>query len=86
MVSEVPASGPSAVIAIGETKATFAQVGSDQLDRLEHLRSVLPAGSSDRRPKLLPFARSGFTPELRSQAAGRTDVELVDLERMYRGE
>jgi hypothetical protein len=36
-------------------------------------------------PKLLLFSRSGFTPGLREEADARPDVELVTLERVYRG-
>ncbi|MFC4058369.1 hypothetical protein ACFOWE_08690 [Planomonospora corallina] len=40
---------------------------------------------STSKEKLLLFARSGFTSELARTAAGRSDVELVDLGRMYSG-
>ncbi len=31
------------------------------------------------------FARNGFTPRLRDEAAASGDVELVDLPRLYTG-
>ncbi|MEV4567009.1 hypothetical protein AB0K12_24850 [Nonomuraea sp. NPDC049419] len=37
-------------------------------------------------PKLLLFARAGFTGELVEAARGRRDAELVDLHRLYAGE
>jgi hypothetical protein len=35
--------------------------------------------------KLLLFSRSGFTSDLTEEAAGRPDVELVGLARVYQG-
>jgi hypothetical protein len=35
---------------------------------------------------LLLFSRAGFTPALRRAADARTDVVLVDVERLYRGD
>lgn len=34
---------------------------------------------------LLLFSRSGFTKELRALAAGRADVQLIGLDRLYGG-
>ena len=36
-------------------------------------------------PRLLLFARNGFTPELTAAAAALNDVELIDLKRLYAG-
>lgn len=73
------------ILAIGEAKETNATVGQAQLRRLEHLRGLLPSSRVDQPPKLLLFSRSGFTSGLLEEANARPDVELVTLERIYRG-
>lgn len=73
------------IVAIGEAKATNAPVDTRQLRRLEHLRGLLPSDRVGQPPKLLLFSRSGFTSDLTEEAAGRPDVELVGLARVYRG-
>jgi uncharacterized protein len=67
-------------------KGTLVPMDVSQLQHLEHLRALLPDARIDRQPKLLLFARSGFTDDLVEAAQGRADVELVDLNRMYSGE
>lgn len=74
------------ITAIGEAKATCSPMDLPHLERLEHLRSLLPANRINRTPKLLLFARSGFTSALTELAARRADVELIDIHRLYRGE
>lgn len=73
------------IVAIGEAKATNAPVDTRQLRRLEHLRGLLPSDRVGQPPKLLLFSRSGFTSDLTEEAAGRPDVELAGLARVYRG-
>ncbi|KAB8184208.1 AAA family ATPase [Microbispora catharanthi] len=73
------------ITAIGEAKSTEAPVDVPQLERLEHLRGLLPAGKVGALPKLLLFARSGFSRALVRLADRRPDVELVDLGRLYGG-
>jgi uncharacterized protein len=73
------------VSAIGEAKATSAPVASGQLRRLEHLRGLLPSHRVDQPPKLLLFSRTGFTAGLTDEAAVRPDVELIGIDRLYRG-
>ncbi|WP_155369903.1 AAA family ATPase [Catellatospora vulcania] len=73
------------IIAIGEAKATTSPVGADELSRLDHLRTLLPADAAAPTPRLLLFSRSGFTPALKRTAGTRDDVELVDLARLYQG-
>ena len=73
------------IVAIGEAKATNAPVDTRQLRRLEHLRGLLPSDRVGQPPKLLLFSRSGFTSDLTEEAAGRPDVELAGLARVYQG-
>ena len=74
------------ITAIGEAKDTNAPVDIRQLRRLEHLRGMLPGSRVEQLPKLLLFSRTGFTPDLADESAGRPDIELVGLDRLYRGE
>ncbi|MFC7242961.1 ATP-binding protein [Catellatospora aurea] len=85
VVWETRSGHPDRIIAIGEAKATASPVGVDELHRLEHLRTLLPADAATPAPRLLLFARSGFTSALRRTASTRGDVELVDLARLYQG-
>lgn len=73
------------ITAIGEAKSTNAPVDMRQLRRLEHLRGLLPSARIDHQPRLLLFSRSGFTSDLHEEAAIRPDVDLIDLDRVYRG-
>ncbi len=74
------------ILAIGEAKATSSPVGNGELDRLDHIRRLLPSDRAGADARLLLLSRSGFTPELTRMASQRTDVELIDLNRMYWGE
>ncbi len=69
---------------VGEAKAY--QLGTDALARLDHL-TVLLAGRSgvtlSPTAKRLLFSAQGFTPELTAAGQTRTDLELVDLHRLY---
>ncbi len=85
VVAEKTSSGGSTIVAIGEAKGTTSSVGVHELARLDHLRQLLPADRVSRPPKLLLFARAGFTSDLMTAARHRDDVELVDLDRLYRG-
>ncbi|NJP89810.1 ATP-binding protein [Nonomuraea sp. FMUSA5-5] len=86
VVSETNASAPDRIIAIGEAKGTLSPMDVAQLQRLEHLRALLPDTQVEAPPKLLLFARAGFSDELARVARGRADVELVDLHRLYTGD
>lgn len=77
---------PTRLLAIGEAKATEKPVGDGELVRLEHLRELLPTDKVTGRVRLLLFSRSGFTRELRQGVASRDDIDLVDLDRLYRGD
>lgn len=82
--AEGPAVPPSerSVRAIGEAKAGEI-VGTERLRALENARAAL--GTRAAQARLLLFA-PGFTAGIRDEAAGRPDLELVDLERLYRGD
>ncbi|MEX0708322.1 MAG: ATP-binding protein [Woeseia sp.] len=69
------------ILAIGEAKAG-ERISARHLRRLEVARSLL--GPRARDAKLLLFA-AAFTADLVAVGAQRTDVELVDLERLYGG-
>src|SRR5262249_52901358 len=73
------------VIAVGEVKATRKVMSLAELHRLDHLRALLPAARVDAPPRLVLFSRSGFAADLSAEAGRRSDVELVDLERLYQG-
>jgi AAA+ ATPase superfamily predicted ATPase len=86
VVAESRAFGGERILAIGEAKGTAKPVDVAQVERLEHLRDLLPDERVEAQPKLLLFSRNGFTDGLRRLASRRGDVELVDLARMYHGE
>ena len=86
MVTESSSYAADKITAIGEAKATNSPMDLPHLERLEHLRSLLPSTKINGLPKLLLFARSGFTPALVDLAARRADVELIDLHRLYHSE
>lgn len=69
------------VLAIGEAKAGEVMTVA-HLHKLERTRAVLGARAAQ--AKLLLFAPA-FAPPLRTEAAGRPDLELIDLERLYHG-
>lgn len=85
VVSADPPRQASRILAIGEVKATAWQVGLNQVQRLRHVRSLLPGGAQVSQPKLLLFSRQGFTRELVAEARNSTEIELVDLNRLYHG-
>lgn len=74
------------VLALGEVKAWSRPLDRDSLARLEHLRELLPPNAVTAPPVLVLISRAGFTRRLRTDARGRSDVQLVDLERLYSGE
>ena len=56
------------------------------LARLERLRGQLAKRAEVSQAKLLLFGRAGFDSDLRSLARASSDVELVDLARLYEGD
>ena len=85
VVAESTPYEPGRITAIGEAKGTLTPMDLPHLERLEHLRGLLPSDRVGALPKLLLFARTGFTGRLAELAETRGDVELVDLARLYRG-
>jgi DNA-binding transcriptional ArsR family regulator len=78
---------PTRVTLIGEAKLQAQRAGRGVLARLEHARDLLGHRTAiDPEAKLVVFSASGFDRELQATAHRRRDVELVDLERLYRGE
>lgn len=74
--------GDGRVAVIGEAKHTAARRSRRDLARLERIRALL-APEQVEGAKLALFSATGFEPDLVSQAAARTDVELIDLARLY---
>jgi hypothetical protein len=85
VVTETTSYAADRITAIGEAKSTEVPVDTPQLERLEHLRGLLPSTKVGPLPKLLLFARSGFSRDLTRLADKRPDVELIDLHRLYTG-
>jgi len=75
------APGDRPVHAIGEAKAG-QRITERHLRRLEGIRAAL--GTRAKGAKMLLFG-ADFSPEICSTAARRSDVELIDLERLYTG-
>jgi AAA+ ATPase superfamily predicted ATPase len=73
------------VLAIGEAKGGSAVRTMGDLRRLENGRALLGGRCDVSGARLLLFSRSGFAPDLKTEAAGRSDLELVDLVRLYSG-
>jgi uncharacterized protein len=79
---EATARGSRRPILVGEVKATHERVGAGVLDRLD---AAVAALDVEHAVKRLVVSASGFTTDLRRAAIGRSDVELVDLPRLYAG-
>ena len=74
--------GEQPVLAIGEAKVG-ERISGRHLRRLEEARKVI--GTRAAGAKLLLFGTE-FTRAVRSAAAARPDVEVIDLERLYGGD
>jgi uncharacterized protein len=79
LVATNPAGG---IVAIGEAKHTTTACGPADLERLEHIRGLLP-GATDQVTRLLLFSANGFERNLVRIASTRKDVELIDVGRLY---
>lgn len=78
--------GKEVILAIGEAKYGDV-IGRAHLERLERLRELLIRRDDRATPgtRLLLFSAAGFMPQLRETAQSRTDVQLIDLTRLYEG-
>lgn len=74
------------LLLIGEAKSGPDPRGMADLHRLERARELLAGRASVERTGLAIFAAGGFTGDLRDEATRRSDVVLVDLERLYAGD
>ncbi len=81
-VTESTPFAPDRITAIGEAKGALTPMDIPQLERLEHLRGLLPSARVGALPRLLLFARSGFTTRLAEIERMRDDVELIDIARL----
>ncbi len=79
---EREASGRSRVLAIGEAKHRNRPMGIGQLRRLEDLRHRLDAPDA----KLLLACDAGFDRETERLARTRSDIELIDADRLLTGD
>lgn len=84
-VSGNPAADRPRVLAVGEAKGGAAPRSLADLRKLERGRAILGGKADIEAARLLLFSRSGFDQEVLAYGATRDDVELVDLERIYRG-
>jgi AAA+ ATPase superfamily predicted ATPase len=73
------------VLALGEAKWGAHALDVDALRRLEHVADLLPDAAAAAPPRLLLFGAAGWTKRVATAAAGRPDVELIDLQRLYHG-
>jgi uncharacterized protein len=78
--------GKPNVCAIGEAKSGEERVGLPELERLDIAATMIPSEKVGQEVRRVLVSRVGFTRELEKHARLRTDVELVDLQRLYFGE
>ena len=85
VADEPGASGRPRLLLIGEAKFSDKSRGLDDLRRLERARELLGMKADVASTRLALFSRRPPRRELLAAVAGRGDVILVDLERLYRG-
>lgn len=79
---DVVATGADAqVVTLGTVHPGSGPRTTADLTALEHARARI--GTRAHTARLLLFAAGGFAPELLEAARGRTDVELIGLDRLY---
>jgi DNA-binding MarR family transcriptional regulator len=74
------------LLLVGEAKSGPDRRGMADLHRLERARELLAGRARVEGTRLAIFAAGGFTADLEAEARGRSDVVLVDLERLYAGD
>lgn len=78
--------GATVVRALGEAERTQAARTISDVERLEHVRGLVAVKQpSAVHARLLLFSAGGFQATLTAAADQRTDVELIDLQRLYVG-
>lgn len=78
--------GSSRVLSIGEAKYSTSKRTLKDLVRLDGLRELIAAKQpSAATSRLLLFSASGFERNLTATASERADVELIDIDRIYKG-
>lgn len=81
------ADGGTRVLALGEAKHTTTRRTVGDLDRLDRIRDLVAGkDASALHARLLLFSAAGFDRALQATAAERSDVELVDLPRIFSGD
>ena len=85
VADEPGASGRPRLLLIGDAKFSDKSRGLDDLRRLERARELLGMKADVANTRLALFSRRPPRRELLAAVAGRGDVILVDLERLYRG-
>jgi hypothetical protein len=73
------------LLLVGEAKSGPDPRGMADLHRLERARELLAGRARVERARLAIFAAGGFSADLQDEATRRSDVLLVDLERLYAG-
>lgn len=85
-VSGNPGADRPRVLAVGEAKGGSAPRSMADLRKLERGRTILGERADVKAARLLLFSRSGFDQEVLEYEAARDDVEIIGLERLYRGD
>ncbi|MFI1953885.1 ATP-binding protein [Streptomyces xinghaiensis] len=81
---ERPQSPRTAITLIGEAKATVQPRGRKDLERLEHIRTLLTGqGHRSDNATLALFSLHGFHPDVIDAADRRRDVLLIDIDALY---
>jgi len=75
-----------ALLLIGQAMSGPDPRGMADLHRLERARELLAGRARVERTRLAIFAAGGFSADLQAEATRRSDVVLVDLERLYAGD
>ncbi|MGO4422473.1 ATP-binding protein, partial [Streptomyces sp. MCAF7] len=83
-LGERPQSPRTAIALIGEAKATIQPRGLKDLERLEHIRTLLATqGHRTGDAALALFSLHGFQRDVIDAAARRRDILLVDIGALY---
>jgi uncharacterized protein len=80
--------GHAEILCLGEAKwQTVMTPGHvERLSRIRELLSGHPSARASDSTRLVLFSGAGFSDELRDLAARASDIELIDLDRLYTGE